>query len=280
MTPQLISPAILDDNEKCLLYGVAGTGKTFAALTAPEPILFLAIGGENEAKTYFSKQFQSKYGKKEIYVEAIKENIGARGKIIKATGFDLVCDALDTALELDAKGEMQFNTLVIDNATMLSAMQAHKVIEITSKGASADKDSAYEKFKKSGILTLYDSDYKAIQSLMWQWVNWVFSLPKNVVFIAHEYIDTVPNRKTQSQDVVGVKPQFYGRHRTDIPNMFDNVWRFQRNGQEYEARTVSQGKPYEIVAKTRVGGVLSANYSDVNLTQAFDRLQKQAKTVG
>jgi len=282
VTPQPISAEILDDNEKCLLYGVAGTGKTFAALTAPEPIYFMAIGGPNEAKTYFSKQFQSQHGKRTVFIDSIQENIGKRGLVKKAEGFDRVCDALDIALELDDKGEMEFATLVIDNATMLSAMQAYKVIEIANASGVGDdrkkKDSAYEKFQKSGILTLFDSDYKAIQSLMWQWTNWVFDLPKNVVFIAHEYQDTVPNRATQSQDIVGVCPQFYGRHRKDIPNMFDNVWRMSRNGQLYEARTEFQGKPFDIVAKTRVGGVVSKNYSDVNLSKSFKQLQDQARS--
>ncbi len=104
MTPQPISPDILDSNEKLLLYGHAKTGKTFLALTAPEPIYFMSIGTSNEAKTYFSKQFQEKHGKKEIHLDVIpKDETGKRGRFKKATGFDAACDALDIALELDAK---------------------------------------------------------------------------------------------------------------------------------------------------------------------------------
>ena len=284
MTPQPISPDVLDDNEKLLLYGHAKTGKTFLALTAPEPIYFMAIGGPNEAKTYYSKQFQDKHGKREVFIDIIeKDQTEKRGKFKKATGFDAACDALDVALELDDKGEMEWATLVVDNATMLTEMQANKVLEIANLGGVDDnrakKDPAYKKFQDTGILTLFDSDYKAVQSLNWGWTSWIFGIDKNVVFIAHEYEDTVPNRKTQSSDLIGVKPQFYGRHRMDIPQLFDNVWRMSRNGQAYEARTVSQGKPFDIVAGTRVGGILAANYQDADLTKAFGRLQKYAKGV-
>ena len=58
MTPTPISPAIIGEHEKFLLYGDAKMGKTFCALTIPEPIYFVTFMSDNEAKTYYSKEFQ------------------------------------------------------------------------------------------------------------------------------------------------------------------------------------------------------------------------------
>ena len=73
--PKPLTSEIIGEREKFLLYGAPKRGKTFCALTAPAPIYFLAIGGPNEATTYFSKQFQDKYGQKEILINSAIEDV-------------------------------------------------------------------------------------------------------------------------------------------------------------------------------------------------------------
>ena len=281
MTPVPLTSAIIEDNEKVLLYGHPSMGKTHAALTAPGPIYFLAIGGPNEVKPYFGKNFQDKHGKKEIIIDIAREPRGKKGRFINAVGFDIACTLLDEALELDDRGKIEFATIVIDNATVLEEFQMNKVIQISDATRSADSkgESTYSKFMDSGILHPADHDWGAAQSLMQKFTSWLFSLDKNVVFVAHEHETTVANRATQSSDIIAVKPLFVGKQRTRIANMFDNVWRFYTHGQLYVARTTPQDKPFTVIAKTRIGGVISPDYPDVNLTKAFKKLQDQARKI-
>lgn len=277
MSPEPISPAIIGEREKFLLYGDPGMGKTFCALTLPEPIYFLAIGGPNEAKTYYSEQFQKKHGKKEILLDFVGEKI-IKGRVEAPSAFDDACIKLDEALELDQARTQEFASIVVDNATALSEFQMNKVIEIghTSRNPEAKGFSTYEKFMKHGILTPFDAEWGASQSLMQKFVSWIFSLDKHVALVGHEYDVTVPNRATQGESLIGVKPLFIGKQRDRIANMFDNVWRFTKQGQLYIARTMPQDKPFTVIAKTRVGGVVDHDYIDPDLSDTIKQFQKYA----
>lgn len=277
-----ISADIVGDREKFLLYGHPGMGKTFAALTAPDPIYFLSVGAHNEAKTYFSKQFQKKHGKKEIFLDSVSESLGKMGRLEGGpVGFDNACIAIDEALESDEKGEQEFQTIVIDNATVLEEYQMNKVIHIAdqARDPGASGFSTYEKFQEHGILTPFDNDWGAAQSLMAKFVSWLYGLDKHIILVAHEHETTVSNRSSHTQTLVAVKPLFVGKQRTEISNKFDNVWRFTAEGQLYAARTCPQKSPYEVIAKTRVGGVIPNDYLDVNLSSAVKKMQKQAQSV-
>jgi hypothetical protein len=281
LTP--ISPSIIGEREKFLIYGEPGTGKTFDALTAPAPIFFLAVGGSNEAKTYYSKQFQKKHGKKEIFISVAEESTDASGKFDQAQGFDNACRLMDEALEEDDKGTTQFATIVIDNATVLEEYQMNKVIEVSHSGvASKGRDTSqttYQKYQDSGILTPFDSDWGAAQSLMAKYLSWLFRLDKHIVLVAHEYQDTTTNRATQSREITGIKPLFVGNQRGRVANMFDNVWRKTKSGQLYVARTEPLDRPFPVIAKTRIGGIIPADYSNVDLTDVIDQFQEHAKNV-
>lgn len=272
-----ISPAIIGQREKFLLYGPPKMGKTFCALTLPGPILFLAIGGNNEAKTFYSKDFQEKHPGVKVTVVEIKEDVGRKGIVKEPKGFDRACLALDIALEKNLKGELDFNAIIVDNATILSEYQMHKVLKISHTSSSGE--TAYDKYTKQGILTPFDSDWGAAQSLMKKFITWLFEIDKHIALVAHEYHDMVTNRATQSREVVGIKPSFVGRDRDIVANKFDNVWHFRRQGQHYVARTTPESSP-DVIAGTRVGGLIKENYSNPNLTEAINVLAAHAQKVG
>jgi len=284
--PRLTSE-IIGQWEKWLLYGAPKKGgKTFCSLTAPEPILFHAIGGPNEAKTYFSKDFQDKHGKKEIVIEVAIEDLDKRGRCKNPAGFDHACNLLDDALELDDKGKMEtstggFETLVIDNATVLSEFQMNKVIHIANQFRSTQATglSTYDKLMQEGILVPHDSDWGGAQSLMRDYISWLFKLDKHVVVIAHEYELTKANRATQGSDLIGVKPLFIGQQRDRIANMFDNVWRCTKQGQMYLARTTPIDKPFDIIAGTRLGGIIPNDYPNPDLTKTIEKFKKHAEMI-
>lgn len=269
---------VVGTREKALFYGEPGTGKTRAALTAPGPLYFLAIGGPNEAKTFFDREFQkTEHAKKKIWLDVAEESLDKRGNFDEAVGFDMACDLLDAALEADDKGEKPFETIIVDNATILSEYQMNKVLEISHGGAKDKTATAYTKLQDHGIVIPHDTDWGGAQSLMARFVSWLFKIDKNVVLVAHEHKDTTTDRALRLQVIQAVKPLFIGKQRDMIANMFDNVWRFTKNGQFYEARTIPGGQSYSVIAKTRVGHVLDNDYRNVDLTEAFAELQAAAR---
>jgi len=283
--PKLTSE-IIGQREKFLLYGAPKRGKTFCALTAPGPIFFLAIGGPNEAKTYFSEDFQKKHGKKEIHLEVALEDVDKHGRCKTPIGFDHACNLLDEVLEKDDKGTLEtetggFETLIVDNATVLQEFQMNKTIYISNLNRNPDAkgESTQDKLVKHGILKPADSDYGGAQGLMQNWYSWLFKLDKNVVFVAHEYEVTRANRATQSSDVVGIKPLFVGKQRDRIANAFDNVWHFTKQGQMYLARTVPVDKPIDIIAGTRLGGILSNDYPNPDLSKTIAKFKAHAEKI-
>jgi len=286
LIPVPLTSAIIGNREKWLLYSPPKRGKTYCALTAPDPLLFLAIGGNNEAKTYFSKQFQEKHGKKDIVIQAAIEEVDSKGRCINPVGFDHACNLLDAALELDDRGKMEtktggFDTLIVDNATVLEEYQMNKVIYISdlNRSVNAKGDSTYEKFKESGILKPSDTDWGAAQSLMQNWYSWLFKLDKNIIFVAHEYEVTRADRATQTTNVVGIQPLFVGKQRTRIANAFDNVWHCYKQGQMYYARTVPVDKPIDIIAGTRLGGIVPNDYQNPDLSKTIAKFKAHAESI-
>ena len=277
--PKLLTPDEANSHEKFLLYGEPKTGKTFAALTAPDPIYAISVGNIDELTTAFGKDFKDKYPSKIIYHDVAEESFGVRGNFDAAVGFDAVCDLLDTALAMDADPEdpFTFSTLVIDNATVLNNFAMFKSMEINYDDANMKSNTALHRLREANIVIPGDNDYMSQMSLMMQFVQWLFRLNKHVVLIAHEWKEEHTDRKTKTKTINAVKPLFTGKHRTDVPGLFSNVWRFQRQGQFFEALTMPKEKPYDIIAGTRIGGVLRSPYRDVNLTEAIAALQKEAR---
>jgi len=283
--PKLTSE-IIGRREKFLLYGPPKRGKTFCALTAPEPIFFLAIGGPNEAKTYFSADFQQRHGTKEIWIETAVEKVGKMGRYKHPEGFDNASIILDKFLELDDQGKMEtstggFETLIVDNATILQEYMMNKVIYIadTNRNPDAKGASTHQTFMEHGILKPHDADWGAAQGLMRDWYSWLFAIDKHIVFVAHEKEITHANRATQSSDLIAIKPLFVGQQRNIVANRFDNVWHFYKQGPMYVARTVPEDKPIDIIAGTRLGGIVSPDYQNPDLTKTIAKFKKHAEEI-
>lgn len=274
MTPKLIDDSVVGEREKFLVYGRMGTGKTFSAGTMPGNVYVLVLGGFNEVKTLRSKDFREKYPDKEgkLYLDYVKESLGKRGIFMQANAYDWACDKLDEALELEEKGDFQFDSLVIDSATMMRSFAMNKAIEITSDLAKSADKTALTRLKTHGIVLAGDQDWGAEQSLMWKFINWCFELDKHFLLITHEWNAEKHSRGTREVTITSVKPLFTGKHRVEIPQMFDNVWRFTVSGGErsrvFEAQTVGDDI---IDAKTRMGGIIGAVERDINYTKIIGR---------
>ena len=278
MSPEPISPAIIGESENFLLYGKPKTGKTFCALTLPPPIYFIGVGSSREAKTYYSKQFQDKYGK-QSKPDDLRIDVGMTSQEIK--------DLANEAFDQDASGNgWQFNSIIIDNATPLTEMHIDVAMEI-SYGMKAESDkgdvskTSKHKLETTGAVQLQQGDWGIAQGIMRRFLSDIMSAEKNVAMIAHEYeITTVGQGQTRV--LSAVEPWFIGKDRTFIANKFDNVWRLTaEGGGMFAARTVAglHPKGYSVVAGSRIGGVVKKDFDDPNLTKAIAKFRKHAEEV-
>jgi hypothetical protein len=278
--PEKLDDSILGENEKFLIYGNPGTGKTHLAGTAPGPIYFLVIGPKNEIKTLRGPAFTREHGLVDVSFDQVIEPVGKRGMFMDASGFDMASDKLDEALLLREKGDLHFNTLVVDNATVLQEYQMNKAMEFNFDTVKSKSKSGMGKLRDHNIRIPGDNDYMSQMSLMDQFVNWLMKLELHVVFIAHEHTETHFDRASRQTSITAIKPLFTGKQRTSIPRAFDNVWRTSVSGSGratiYDVQTSGSDNP-DTIAKTRVGGVLKQSERNLNLTEAIKRLQNLPK---
>jgi hypothetical protein len=284
--PELLTPElVLGQREKILLIGEYGTGKTQIALSAPDPIWAIGVGGLNEFKTRYSKHFINKVGKKEVYVDSVIEGRGAQGTMLdNPTGFDAFCDTIDAGLEWNDKQGNIIESLVIDNATILEIYQMNKAIAAEYMMAGNVQKTTLTREREYGIRKPGDNTYAGAQSLMDRIVGWLFELPFHIILVSHEYKEWAPvsdKPNERNKRVVGVKPLFVGQQRINIPNMFDNVFRNTVSGSGRTRQFYTQTVGDDVVAaKVRVGGILQAeNEKDLNLTDMIDRFKAHGESL-
>lgn len=285
MTPTKLTDKEPTDHVKILGYGMAGTGKTFAGGTMPGKVYVLLVGNDNEIDTLTSDDFVEKHPEKveDISFDVVSEERAERGHFKEATAFDRACDTLDEALEKDADPDdpFEFDSLVIDNATTLNRVQMNKAISINHQIQSNKNKTTLSQLREENIIIPGDNDYMSQMSLMEQFIDWLFGLDKHVFVVAHEYRDTTYNRQARTQEVDSYRPLFTGKHRENIPLMFDNVWRFYTSGkaagkQDRAFKVRTQGSD-KIMAKTRLGGVLRNTIRDINLTECIEKMQESQR---
>lgn len=277
---ELLDDSIIGEFEKILIYGRPKTGKTFASGTMPGVVFHLTIGQKNEIKTLRSPDFRAKHPRKDgqIYFSYVKETLGKRGIFTEANAYDWACDKVDEALEAEENGDIpHIDSIVVDSATGLRSVAMNKSIEIP--WGKADKEKAsISRLKEHGIVLPTDSDYFGEQSLIWKFINWLYGMDKHFLLITHEWTDYDVDRSTRKRKVNSIQPSFTGKQRTDVPAMFDNVWRFKVSGGEkgriFEAQTIGDDV---VTAGTRFGGVLGATERDVNFEEVINRLKNWQK---
>jgi hypothetical protein len=281
MPQQLTPDLVLGENEKFLLYGEYGTGKTHLALSAPDPIWAVGIGGLNEFKTRYSKSFIKNVGNREVFVDSVVEYREERGQMAdNPNGFDLFCDILDAGLEWNDKQGNIIKTLIIDNATVLEEYMLNKAIAAEFMTANNQAKTVMRTEREYGIRKPQDTTWSGAQSLMQRIVSWLFELPFHIVFVAHERKEWASAEKgSRDRQLIGVGPLFVGQQRIMVPNLFDNVWRTSKSGggrnAQYAVQSVGDEK---VAAKTRVGGILDpALERSVNLTAVIDAFKQHAK---
>lgn len=283
MSPQPISPElVLSGSEKFLLYGDPKVGKTHCALTLPPPIYYICTGSKDELQTFYSKRFQekkyvNKLLEKDLLVDYV--NLTFNWKLGEVNGYDQVKNLIEKALELEQKGEIHFNSIVIDNITTLTELQIEKAIRLadTSRPAGATGKSTAEKFDQTGVMQVADFEWKDVMNMMQKFLGELLVLNKNFAIIAHEWTQTVSDRGTKQVVEVAIKPSFIGKQRDTMANLFSNIWRIYPSGQLSAARTVGKDKDPNIIAGTRIGGIIPDDYPDPDLSFVINKFKAHAE---
>lgn len=282
--PVLATPQnILGENESFLIYGPGGSGKTHTAHTAPQPTWTLTMGGKNELKTIFGKDFIKEHGQGEHYITSVKE-MREKGQMVdNPPGYDYCCDALDRFLEWNDRKGIGTKTIIVDNGTVLEEYMMNKAIAAEYELAGKKEKTVLHAERNFGIRKPHDSTYGGAQSFMDRWMNWLKELPFHLVFVAHDYeqyaeVEEGGGRKPKI--LKAVRPLFVGAQRTSIQNKFDNVWYAMTQGGGRSQTWGMQTQRDQIIdAKTRVSGILDQIERDVNLTSVINEFKNYAHSL-
>jgi hypothetical protein len=237
---------------------------------------YLVMGGPNEVKTLMSPDFKNKHPDVgEIYYDFVEADTDAHGRFTEATAFDRACDFLDEAIEMDRKGDIHFDSIIVDNATQLREVAMDKAIEVNYAISGGKERTSLKRLRDSGILIPHDNDWGSEQSLMRQLVNFCTGLDKHFCLITHVWEETKTDRETRTTTLLSRRPLFTGKQRDLIPNDFDNVWYFRAVGGKkatvYEALT--QGDEITM-ARTRFGGVVPHVIRDPNVAEIIEQFKE------
>jgi len=276
-----IPSEILGKYESILNYGPFGTGKTFTAGTAPEPIWFLTPGGTNEVKTVFSPKFIKAHGRKEIFITSVLED--RKGGMVEdnPSGYDRCCHAVEDFIEWNTRDGMGVQTIVVDNATVLEEYMLNKAIYAEYMMAGSKEKSVLVQERNFGIRKPHDGTWGGAQSFMNRFVAELKELPFHLVFIAHTYDSYRQIPGSREKELIKTLPLFVGKQRTEILNSFDNVWfAMVSGGGRSQTWGIKPEGDERIAAKTRVGGILDPNYeANPNIAEIIAQFQAHARSL-
>lgn len=265
-----------------LLFGAAGTAKTDIAGSAGERSLYIDVGLSSE--TFHGVSYKERRGPfKGIYTKPTEK--GSKKNYIvpdKAAAYDMVCDAIDEALE---KFPEKFDTVILDELTGFSRFAMNKAIEINQ---GMNKSQAQVSSQKWDMVIPGVQDYGAEMSLVKQFLAGTIDLlkshNKHFLVLAHErYLyETITDKsgkKVETSTISKILPSFTGKKDTDaIPNLFDLVWHTEvvRSGDNQVFRVRTMGDD-TLIAKTRYGGIFNTLETNVSWPEVVRRIREGVK---
>jgi len=224
------------DPVQVLVFGQYKVGKTWGAMTFPNPVVMDFDRGIATAR---NPSFVSKYGVRKIFYETFAERSQAKmGVHLIHNAFDDACRFFDEWMKPKGKwkdrvskqsyevGRDMFETWIIDSGTTLSVFAQTKAVIVMG---AMKLSQTLKHGQDHGVIIPKIQDYGSERSLIEQFIRMVKDSGKNVVLICHE---------KQSVDQAGVVkeivPLLTGKSSTDVPIMFDEVYnmRIKKKGTE------------------------------------------------
>jgi len=200
---------------KVLLFGAPGAGKTWLAGTFPSPAFVDTDGG---MRTLASKPFMEKYPGQQIFYESFDDPTDEYGAFTQATGFWKAMDFANKLVE-----EENVKTIVFDSLSSLQVLGMHVGMELSGqhrKSQTMAKMEAARKGKGIPVAIPTQADYGSEMAVFEQFMDKAITIPKHVIFIAHERDVTGDSGALLRRD-----PLLVGQAiRAKIAKWFDEVW--------------------------------------------------------
>lgn len=262
------------DPLKIILFGAAGSGKTWAAGTAGSRVLYLNVG--EGILTLKSPLFRSK-------VQALPivwpKDVKTWAEIPDLEKFDAICAAVEWFID-NKRSEIDW--VILDDASVFNYLAHLKGLQLSNEYKRSQTLDKYNK-SKTGIFLPGIQDFGAEIKMVEWFISYHIGLfaEHNIHFmlLAHERCIFTKKLNKDGEPVAGaeselksIRPGFTGQTFPDnIVRYFDLVWYMENVGPGiYRAKT--QGDDV-IKAKTRFNGVFKYIEKNPNFTQVVERMK-------
>lgn len=204
-----------------LLVGRSGGGKTTAGLSYPKPMKVLDLDGRIRAGIVPWNNIKDiDY----VYIPS---------KPAQGTVFDIINKELEVIQVLINTNRCELQTLFVDSLTWEATDLLLDAIKLTHAGTNKQGEDSG---RKIGTMNMSGpEDYKFQSTGMIQTLAYLKTLPiAHVVASAHIIPRWIPDPKNKYGDKIesGERIDVTDKLAEKIPSMFDNVYRFERDGQK------------------------------------------------
>ena len=148
--------------------------------------------------------------------------------------------------EWDKPYDQYWDTLIVDS---LSALTEASIIHGLRENNRLGLSKSWGNMTKGGLRPMKVQDWGSSATLFMKFINHCRNSGKNVVLIAHEYVDT-----DSEGTPLWIQPKVIGQLRQDLPKDFDEVWYARIKGTKNDPKGIFQTKPDPIRRlRSRVG---------------------------
>lgn len=137
--------------------------------------------------------------------------------------------------EWHGRYEQHWDTLIVDS---LSALTEASIIHGLRENNRLKLSQSWGSMTKGGIRPMKIQDWGAASILFMKFINHCRNSGKNVILIAHEYVDT-----DDEGNLMAIQPKVIGQLRQDLPKDFDEVWYARIKGTKNDPKGIFQTQP-------------------------------------
>jgi len=223
-----------------LLYGPPGTWKTVNAHGMPRTRTIDLDNGMQSVEWAILSGNLDKKLEEIVYATILPpHDLDDKKNNVLQEAMDQVDEWLEEeetpADEWDRPYEKEWDTLIIDS---LSALTEASIIHGLREANRIGISKSWGNMVKGGLRPMKIQDWGAASTLFMKFITYCRNAGKNLVLIAHEYMDT-----DSDGNVLSIQPKVIGQLRQDLPKDFDEVWYAKIKGTKHQAQGVFQTQP-------------------------------------